>query len=80
MSRKIIEKKILPEYFEAVIEDKKHFEIRKDEDNVQIDDAIILKEYDGERYTGRVTGKNITYVLRNCQEWGLMEGYCIIGW
>lgn len=80
MSRKIIEKKILPEYFEAVIEDKKHFEISKDEDDVQIDDAIILKEYDGERYTGRVTGRNITYVLRNCPEYGLMEGYCIIGW
>lgn len=80
MSRKIIEKKILPEYFEAVIEDKKHFEIRKDEDDAQAGDAIILKEYDGERYTGRVTGRNITYVLRNCPEWGLMEGYCIIGW
>lgn len=29
--RKIVEKKILPKYFDAVIHDKKKFEIRKDE-------------------------------------------------
>ena len=80
MSRKIIEKKILPEYFEAVVTNKKHFEIRKDEDNAQVGDAVILKEYDGERYTGRAVSQDIKYVLRNCPEYGLMEGYCIFGW
>ena len=30
---KIVEKKILPKYFDAVIHDKKKFEIRKDEDD-----------------------------------------------
>ena len=30
---KMVEKKILPEYFNEVIHDRKKFEIRKDEDN-----------------------------------------------
>ena len=44
---KIIEKKILPEYFNEVIHDSKKFEIRKDEDDLQIGDVVILKEWDG---------------------------------
>lgn len=78
--RKIVEKKILPEYFDAVIRDKKKFEIRKDEDDIQVGDAIILKEWDGEKYTGRETGRNISYVLRNVPQYGLSEGYCIMSW
>lgn len=80
MARKFIEKKILPEYFMEVLKDNKHFEIRKDEDDAQVGDTIILMEWDGEKYTGRETGKRITYVLRNVTEYGLQEGYCIIGW
>ena len=79
-NRKIIEKKILPEYFEAVIHGKKTFEIRKDEDDIQVGDAIILKEWDGEKYTGRETGRNISYVLRNVPQYGLSDGYCIMSW
>lgn len=45
--RKIIEKKILSEYFNEVIHNRKKFEIRKDEDGLQIGDAIFLKEWDG---------------------------------
>ena len=48
---KIVEKKILPEYFNEVIHDRKKFEIRKDKDNLQIGDAVVLKEWDGEKYT-----------------------------
>lgn len=77
---KKINKKILPEYFNAVIEGRKNFEIRKDEDNIQEGDAIVLKEWDGKQYTGRETGRNVTFVLRNCPEYGLKNGYCIIGW
>ena len=44
---KIVEKKILPEYFNEVIHDRKKFEIRKDEDNLQIGDAVVLREWDG---------------------------------
>lgn len=59
--RKIIEKKILQEYFLAVIHGEKTFEIRKDEDNLQKGDILILREWDGEKYTGRETSRYISY-------------------
>lgn len=69
----------MPEYFEAVQENRKKFELRKDEDNIQVGDEIMLEEWDGE-YTGRYTNRKVTYVLRNVPEYGLNDGYCIIGW
>ncbi|MBS7050950.1 MAG: DUF3850 domain-containing protein [Ruminococcus sp.] len=77
---KIVEKKILPEYFNEVIHDRKKIEIRKDEDNLQIGDAVVLREWDGGKYTGRETGIRIIYILRNVPEYGLMPGYVIFGW
>lgn len=50
--RKYIEKKILPEYYRAVYYGEKTFEIRKDEDDIQVDDVVLLREYDGKEYTG----------------------------
>lgn len=76
---KIIEKKILPQYFRDVINGNKSFELRKDEDNIQSGDTLILKEWDGERYTGNQAARLVTYVLRDAVEYGLMDGYCIIG-
>lgn len=78
--RKIVEKKILPEYFNAVIHDEKTFEIREDKDDLQKGDALILREWDGEKYTGRETSRRISYVLRDAPEYGLMPGYAIFGW
>lgn len=78
--RKIVEKKILPKHFDEVIHDRKRFEIRKDEDDLQIGDAVILEEWDGEKYTGRKVGRNIVYILRDVPEYGLMPGYVIFGW
>ena len=77
---KIVEKKILPEYFTEVFNWNKSFEIRKDEDNIQPGDRLVLKEWDGEKYTGRETWRTVTYVLRNASEYGLQEGYCIMCW
>lgn len=74
-----IEKKILPEYYAAVCRGEKTFELRKDEDNVQVGDILDLREWDGEKYTGHKITRIVTYVLRNCPQYGLMEGYCIIG-
>ena len=41
---KVVKKKILPEYFRVVRARKKNFEIRVDEDNVQVGDLLILEE------------------------------------
>ena len=77
---KSIEKKILPKYFRAVRKEEKNFELRKDEDNAQPGDVLILMEWENGEYTGRTEVRRIRYVLRNMPEYGLMPGYCIIGW
>lgn len=79
--RKTIGKKILPEYFKAVVSGQKPFELRKDEDNIQPGDVLALYEWnpDSKSYTGRMVEKRVSYVLRKCPKYGLMDGYCIIG-
>lgn len=77
---KSIEKKILPKYFRAVRKEEKNFELRKDEDDAQPGDVLILMEWEAGEYTGRTEVRRIRYVLRNVPEYGLMSGYCIIGW
>ena len=75
---KEIHKKILPQYFIDVQNGEKTFELRKDEDNAQPGDTLILEEWDS-GYTGRVCVKSVTYVLRDVPQLGLAEGYCILG-
>lgn len=78
---KVVRKKILPEFFKAVRAREKNFEIREDEDDIRVGDLLILEEfipYKG--YTGNGVRRYVKYVLRNCPEYGLKHGYCIIGW
>lgn len=78
---KIHELKILPKYFNEVASINKQFELRKDDRDYKVGDYILLKEYENGEYTGRESGcLKITYILRNCPEYGLMDGYCILGW
>lgn len=77
---KVVEKKILPQYFDAVLDMVKNFELRKDEDDIHEGDTLLLREWDGQRYTGSSVVRNVKYVLRNVPEYGLQDGYCIIGW
>ena len=76
---KAVRKKILPCYFEDVKIRKKNFEIRRDEDDMQPGDNLILCEYTQEHYTGREVSRKVKYVLRNVPQFGLQDGYCIIG-
>lgn len=76
---KVVKKKILPEYFQAVRAREKNFEIRVDEDDIQVGDLLILEEWNG-YYTGNGVRRYVKYVLRDVPERGLMRGYCIIGW
>ena len=77
---KRIEKKILPQYFDAVKQHRKTFELRKDDSDYQCGDILILREWDDKhgKYTGRSTERQITYILRDMPEYGLKEGYCIL--
>lgn len=74
------QKKILPQYFKEVWIGNKNFELRKDEDDAQVGDELILEEWDLKSgYTGMFAKRDVLYVLRNASEYGLMDGYCIIG-
>ena len=72
-------KKIRPWYFEAVRNGSKTFEIRKDEDGFEVGDHIILCEWSGTAYTGFTLEAEVTYILRDAEQYGLMNGYCILG-
>lgn len=76
--RRKIEKKVLPEYYEGIRTHKKMFELRKDEDGIKPGDILVLREWDGEKYTGGMTRREVTAVLKDCPEYGLMDGYCIL--
>lgn len=75
--------KILPKYSRLVVTPHggvKRFELRKDDRNYQAGDTVTLREWDGQEYTGNEITVGIKYVLRDCPEYGLMDGYCIFGW
>lgn len=72
--------KIQPKYFTEVLHGKKKFELRKDDRGYQVGDLVTLQEYSNGEYTGReIKNIPIIYILRNCPEYGLKEGYCILG-
>lgn len=75
----IHELKIKPEYFKAVLRKEKRFELRKDDRNYKVGDVLCLKEWDEGECTGDEMLWPVRYVLRNCPEYGLRDGYCILG-
>jgi len=71
--------KILPKYFDQVWDRKKNFEIRKNDRNFNLGDKVILFEHDGKKYLNRGIAATITCVLKDCPEYGLKNGYAILG-
>lgn len=72
--------KIRPEYFDAVKEGRKTFEIRKNDRNYQCGNTLILHEWEDGEYTGRVFGVTVSYIL-TYEDFpdGIRPGYCILG-
>lgn len=73
----IHELKIMPVYFDPVRRGDKRFEIRQNDRDFHEGDILRLKEWDGEKYTGRVIDALVRYIL---YDWpaGLKDGYCIM--
>lgn len=69
--------KILREYYDAVLNGSKTFEIRKYDRNYQVGDKLILKEWDGDKYTGRIITKEIVYMLDDNSGY-VLTGYVIM--
>ena len=72
-------RKIEPEFFRAVVEGRKTFEVRKEDDAVfSVGDLLVLEELDGAgcATTGTIYVAEITYVLRDSRF--VQPGYAII--
>lgn len=74
----IHELKIYPQYFVAVLERRKTFEVRKNDRPFAVGDVVCLREYDPlfDKYTGRIWYGDITYILDN--ELFCKKGYIIM--
>ena len=59
---KTVEKKILPEYFEGVLSGAKKYELRLNDFDIEPGDKLVLREWNGNEYTGREIIKKVTYV------------------
>ena len=73
------ELKILPKWFKDVQENKKNFEIRKNDRNFEVGDYLILKEWDLRKFTGRYVIRQIEYIYKGDGTYGLSEDYCVLG-
>lgn len=73
--------KISSQYYDDVMMGIKNFELRKNDRDYKMGDIFMLREYkDSYGYTGRYFIQSINYVLKDCPQYGLMDGYCIFGW
>ena len=72
--------KVLPEFFEAAAYMLKPFEVRKHDRPYSVGDLVVLHEWNGESYTGRVTAaRKITYILASSSFSGVSPGYVVLG-
>lgn len=72
--------KILPHFFQAVLDERKTFEVRKDDRPFAVGDFVNLHEYDPHYprgYTGRVWFGVIMYVLNDIRY--CKRGFVIFG-
>ena len=76
----IHELKILPEYYEEVKSGNKNFELRKNDRDYRVHDTLRLMAWkDGEYLDKPPLDRVISYILTDCKEYGLMNGYVILG-
>jgi len=64
-----ISKKVLPEYFQDILDGKKKYELRLNDFEVEPGDVLVLEEYTSadpatRRPTGRVLEKKVNYCRR----------------
>lgn len=72
--------KIKEEYYRDVEIGLKTFELRKNDRDFQVGDILMLIKLDDKgNETDQVTMVKVTYILKDCPQYGLKEGYAILG-
>lgn len=70
--------KILPEYFKAMLDETKTFEVRRNDRDYKVNDILMLKEWNKDKgYTGRWITAKISYILDNSEF--CKDGFVILG-
>jgi hypothetical protein len=85
------ELKCWPEPFQAIVDGRKLFEIRKDDRGYAVGDVLLLREYDvmelarnlngpivTDGYSGRSLRAEVTYKVAG-GSWGLPSDLCVLG-
>ena len=72
--------KTWPACFAAVKSGNKPFDVRLNEENFQVGDLLMLREFDPdtEQYTGRTITRWVSYVLEGGL-FGVQPGWCVLG-
>ncbi|PWJ41085.1 DUF3850 domain-containing protein [Sediminitomix flava] len=70
--------KILPKYFDEVVKKRKACELRKNDRDFRVGDALHLREFNNGEFTGRECSRVITHILRDCEQYGLKRGFVIL--
>ena len=70
---KKVVKKILPEYFQDILNGKKKYELRLNDFDIEVGDILVLEEYttsdpNTRKPTGRVIEKEVSYIQRFKQQ------------
>lgn len=72
--------KIKDEYKQAINDGKKTFEIRKDDRKYEVGDKIHFIRVNSNEFDDDPGNcYEVTYKLSGCPEYGLMDGYCVLG-
>lgn len=74
------ELKTWPEFYHAILQGRKTFEVRKADRDFAVGDQLLLREWDqiAGRYTGRKAMWKITYIMHG-GDFGIQPGYCVLG-
>lgn len=74
------ELKVWPQYFNALINDIKKFEVRRNDRDFKQGDYLRLREWnpDTKEYTGAEVTRHVGFILQGGQ-FGIEEGFCVMG-
>lgn len=71
--------KTWPEYFEAIIDGSKNFEVRKNDRDYKVGDVLELHEFKPNGgFTNRSCERIVSYILKGGQ-FGIEAGYVVMG-
>ena len=74
------ELKCWPEYFQAIVDGRKTFEVRKNDRDFRVGDVLLLREYilASNLYTGGEKHVRVTYIMGSAHG-GVTNGYVVMG-